>query len=268
MAIQNDNTLVTKGDLKDLYSNKIAPYLGANLQMKTNVSDYYSTNDKIVGIWIDGRPIYQKTYKGKWETITDGVVSIVTVAELPSDLAGVHTYRGQSNGRPLGSSWGNNNQYFFNAAIQTGTQGEYLLTIECNRSVMSNKNYFVTIQYTKTTDTASSALTTPGCYDINFPTTWPENKEIYFGNGLYGYRATGTTGTGETQFVTGITINYLVSSDGVIYNGDWHIPPGNWATTDNYITRVVCNSSTGLVKMNHSSGYNSKSYDVWFTYTK
>lgn len=50
MAIQNDNTLVTKGDLKALYSDKIAPYLGANLALKTNVSDYYLTTEKIVGV--------------------------------------------------------------------------------------------------------------------------------------------------------------------------------------------------------------------------
>jgi len=31
MAIQNDNTLVTKGDLKSLYTDKIAPYLGGGI---------------------------------------------------------------------------------------------------------------------------------------------------------------------------------------------------------------------------------------------
>ena len=31
MAIQNDNTLVTKGDLKELYTDKIAPYLGGGI---------------------------------------------------------------------------------------------------------------------------------------------------------------------------------------------------------------------------------------------
>lgn len=50
MAIQNDNTLVTKGDLKNLYSNKILPYLGGNFALATNVSDYYSTDEKLVGL--------------------------------------------------------------------------------------------------------------------------------------------------------------------------------------------------------------------------
>ncbi len=50
MAVQNDNTIVTKGDLKTLFSDKIAPYLGQNLTLRTNVSDYYSTTEKIVGV--------------------------------------------------------------------------------------------------------------------------------------------------------------------------------------------------------------------------
>ena len=37
MAIQNDNTLVTKGDLKELYTDKIAPYLGGGIS-------YYHTD--------------------------------------------------------------------------------------------------------------------------------------------------------------------------------------------------------------------------------
>ena len=263
MAIQNDNTLVTKGDLKDLYSNKIAPYLGANLQMKTNVSDYYSTNEKIVGTWTDGKPLYQKTYllmtpSNSNDTVIGTFDSTYTVREMNGFVedSSSHTYL------PIMFKYGDDaNNYITVYITASGIRAKVA-------NGYTSKPIYLTLRYTKTTDTASSAFTTPGCYDINFPNTWPENKEIYFGNGLYGYRATGTTGTGETQFVTGITINYLVSSDGVIYNGDWHIPPGNWATTDNYITRVVCNSSTGLVKMNHSSGYNSKSYDVWFTYIK
>ncbi len=39
MAIQNDNTLVTKGDLKELYTDKIAPYLGGGIS-------YYHTERK------------------------------------------------------------------------------------------------------------------------------------------------------------------------------------------------------------------------------
>ena len=48
MAIQNDNTVVTKGDLKALYSNKIAPYLGANLALKTRTGDYYMQDEEIL----------------------------------------------------------------------------------------------------------------------------------------------------------------------------------------------------------------------------
>ena len=61
MAIQNDNTILCKGDLK-AYHEKILPYLGGNFMLGTNVSDYYSTDEKIVGVWTNGKPIYKKTF--------------------------------------------------------------------------------------------------------------------------------------------------------------------------------------------------------------
>lgn len=60
MAIQDDKTILSKADLKE-YHNRILPYLGGNLMMSTNNSDYYSTDEKVVGVWIDGKPLYQKT---------------------------------------------------------------------------------------------------------------------------------------------------------------------------------------------------------------
>ena len=61
MAIQDDNTILSKADLK-AYHQKILPYLGGNMMMSTNVSDSYSTDEKVVGVWLDGKPLYQKTF--------------------------------------------------------------------------------------------------------------------------------------------------------------------------------------------------------------
>ena len=185
MAIQDDNTLVTKGDLKALYGDKIAPYLGANLAISTNNSEYFSTNEKVVGVWIDGRPIYQKTLTcnlGNATTVNNP--HNISNLDFVIDMFG---YGKDSSGNsfpvpyaPVGNiSWGV--QIYVSATNITCATAQN----------WSGSTVKVTLRYVKTTDTASSALSA-GAYDINFPNTWPENTEIYFGNGLYGYHFTST----------------------------------------------------------------------------
>ena len=61
MAVKNDNTLITKGDLKKFY-NKILPYMGGNYVFNTlGTKDYYSEDEKVIGVWTDGKPVYQGT---------------------------------------------------------------------------------------------------------------------------------------------------------------------------------------------------------------
>ena len=64
MAVKDDNTLITKGDLKKFYS-KILPYMGGNYVFNTlGTKDYYSEDEKVIGVWTDGKPVYQKTFLG------------------------------------------------------------------------------------------------------------------------------------------------------------------------------------------------------------
>ena len=59
----SENKMATKADLMEFYS-RIYPYLGVmpiGLANKFSKDSLYSTDEKIVGCWIDGRPIYQKT---------------------------------------------------------------------------------------------------------------------------------------------------------------------------------------------------------------
>ena len=85
MAIQDDNTILSKGDLK-AYHQKILPYLGGNMMMSTNVSDHYSTDEKVVGVWTDGKPLYQKTIVKNNTRITEitahGIPDIENIAKV------------------------------------------------------------------------------------------------------------------------------------------------------------------------------------------
>jgi hypothetical protein len=186
MAIQDDNTILMKSDLK-AYHEAIAPMLGGSFMLSTNVSDYYSTNEKIIGVWTDGKPLYQKTVN--FGTLPNNTKK--AVAHGISNIEKVISIDGSAYGTTGGIFYaftfpnvGTNNQYAYDIAIDI-TGANIDITTQTDRTFLTG---IVTIKYTKTTDAANSAVTTPGAYDINFPNTWPENKEIYFGNGLYGFR--------------------------------------------------------------------------------
>ena len=50
MAVKDDSTLITKGDLKKFY-NKILPYMGGNYVFNTlGTKDYYSEDEKVIGV--------------------------------------------------------------------------------------------------------------------------------------------------------------------------------------------------------------------------
>ena len=63
MSVQNPERVVTKQDLADFYQC-ILPYLGGMpdiLANKFSKGDMYSTDGKMIGQWIDGKPLYSKT---------------------------------------------------------------------------------------------------------------------------------------------------------------------------------------------------------------
>jgi len=287
MAIQNDNTLVTKGDLKALYSDKIAPYLGQNLALKTNVSDYYSTDEKVVGVWIDGRPVYQKTVNfgagpnATTKRVAHNISNMNRVCSFVCIGTDGNTFW-TLNWPPIGSG--------SSAFAATTSVDKTNVTIQSNGDSTS-ENYLFTIQYTKTTDAANSAVTTPGCYDINFPNTWPTNQEVYFGNGLYGYRKTGNMpAISSGSATTAILYNSgnLTSSSRIIQTGGSYdvrnaqnkpcvrslgttYSPTPALLTAASVTIAADYSSFAINIMMGSGGDTSVTtgkYDIWVTYTK
>ena len=60
MALTNDQ--ITAQNFKDFYG-QIRPYLNGNVPTFANTfnkSDLYSTDEQLIGRWIDGKPLYQK----------------------------------------------------------------------------------------------------------------------------------------------------------------------------------------------------------------
>ena len=286
MAIQDDKTILSKQDLKE-YHNRILPYLGGNMMMSTNNSEYYSTDEKVVGVWTDGKPVYQKT-------VACGTLPASTVSSTAHGIKNLDKVVGLS-GTAVGNSTVSHMCISLPFVSEEVANKNIRLRVNLTDVLISTAidNYasyftaYVTIQYTKTTDTASTALTTPGAYNINFPNTWPANKEIFFGNGLYGRRCAGNLPATAVNSACTVSLFSSQSSSIKIVNmgGSFNV----LGVSDNsyslgYITQdtspfnlitntVLFYSSSKVMRLRIATGpYTSlttdNTYDVWVTYTK
>ena len=274
MAIQSDDTALSKGDLK-AYHERILPYLGGNFMMQTAVSDYYSTDEKVIGIWKD-KPLYKKTFSSTLHTssatIKDINVSSIPIEEIV-EIYGVIKSSDTPTYRPISCVY-DSGSYTKGTDIwlNVGSALRMRTNVDMGRPIT------ITIKYTKTTDTTGSTITTPGAYDLNRPDLWPTNKEIFFGNGLYGYRANGKlTASANARTVTQIiTITSGLSTPLVNCGGCWvrdnaGVPIAfGQSDSASYYSCINYNPANGHIAMITTSSIarTDASYNVWFTYIK
>lgn len=269
MAVKNDNTLITKGDLKKFY-NKILPYMGGNYVFNTlGTKDYYSEDEKVIGVWTDGRPVYRKVYSTPSISISNNT-NLVPYIDNFSDIENV------LEAIAVGESTYKNLIY-----LDLCYSGGKLLVLDVQSS-FGLMNYII-LDYTKTTDAVNSAVDTIGCYDITRPDLWPENKEINFGYGLYGQRFTGSkTASSKVNTDVSISLGNMSAPKLIELGGYWQPTStsvsgfqqfnmntyigtafsGGWLSSD---------GSTGALTLRFNRddpGIKSLYYDIWVKYTK
>ena len=142
--------------------------------------DCYSTEERQVGTWIDGKPLYQKTIdvgsfpnnasKQVAHNITNlGFVSLILLTAT------------DGNGAYVSIPFTSNSLSF---QISCYISGEYIrIDAFSNRSAFSG---YATIQYTKTTDTAGSGIWTPSGAQAAHYSTTEQVVGDYMGDPLYG----------------------------------------------------------------------------------
>ena len=95
MSLTNPNKVVTEERLSEFYTG-IFPYLGGMPEMVANKfskSDIYSSTEKMIGQWTDGKPLYQKTITATitqamtWEDTTFSLSNINIV-----DIKGIKNF--------------------------------------------------------------------------------------------------------------------------------------------------------------------------------
>lgn len=142
----------------------------------------YDTNEREVGCWIDGKPLYQKTVdigslpSNDTKTVAHGVSDIDLIVSCKGFV-----YNGSYTFLSLPS-----------INVDSLTYGVQLESDRTNISVKTKESWFnvysgfVTIQYTKTTDVPGSGKLTPTAMPtVHYSTneqvigTWIDNKPLY-----------------------------------------------------------------------------------------
>ena len=277
MAVKDDNTLITKGDLKKFY-NKILPYMGGNYVFNTlGTKDYYSEDEKVIGVWTDGKPVYQKTFLGN---LPSSDLSIdVSSLNIDTFIESQGMVKDSGDNCVPTPYWnGTTGGPWYHIPYYSSSTSS--LKMMFSPSVTYNgRPYIITIKYTKTTDAANSAVDTIGCYDITRPDLWPVGKEITFGNGLYGQRFTGTYSLSAQQWKS-INLSTLIPSSIIDYGGT--IQQSTWFNTlplcyignDGALQSEATiwydpSNNTGLtVSIYFSTAQSNSKYDIWVTYKK
>lgn len=190
MSLTNPKNVVTEERLSEFYG-EILPYLGGMpeaLANKFSKSDLYSTDEKIIGCWTDGKPIYQKSI-----VVTSNFTDAFTIDANLDSLVDIKCYRITSGGSkslypyvPYVDNIDSYTKYCFTGYVNSG---QFFPQIGTNILATVLKLVY-TFQYTKTTDAANSfkyGNETDYSTDEKIVGTWIDGKPIYqktinFGN--------------------------------------------------------------------------------------
>lgn len=244
MSLTNDQ--ITAKNFKEFYE-AIRPYLNGSfptpIANKFDKANMYSTDEQIVGRWIDGKPLYQKTIvKNNFQIIQDasfahGISNVEHIFIKESHL----TDNGNSNIVPL--IWTDSYNGIYINATNVTFKGTGTWGAETTRTI------YLTVQYTKTTDTAMEIGS-----DTDYSTTekivgtWIDGKPLYQKT-----LDIGTLSGNDVQFslssVYGLTdIEHAWKVNGYLVNsGGWEYDNFYLSTNDNAnitvfntVIRVVC----------------------------
>ena len=175
---------VTQAQYNALPESKLSDDILYVISDSVNGSDgypplIYSTEEREVGVWTDGKPLYQKTvYFGQLtnntsKSIAHGIANVDRIIKTESSVL-------------------ENDTYFFNLPFVNNPT--YDIAIWCDRTNITITPYsdrtsdfaYVTLWYTKTTDTKGSGRwTTQGTLAQHYSTTerligtWIDGKPIY-----------------------------------------------------------------------------------------
>jgi phage minor structural protein len=173
--------------------SKVAEYeingvAGVLYSLTNTTGDYYnpiiySTEEREVGVWTDGKPLYQKTieYTPSGSLSSDVVIDTISNLERAM-IVDAFAYKSADNRGVFLPNFDGNARNFL---ISWNSNGQLILAV---RSDIwdSSWAFYVTVRYTKTTDVAGSgSYNTLGVPTVHYSTdeqvigTWIDGKPLY-----------------------------------------------------------------------------------------
>ena len=168
MSLTNPNKPVTEQRLSEFYQ-QILPFLGGMPDILTNKfskGDLYSTDEKMIGRWIDGKPIYQKVFL---------FPSSVTI---PSN-SWFNTNMPSGDIEQTLKCFCYKNDYGISFPVYAELDANVIELLQTRGSEMGQVNGFV-LQYTKTTDSSVEiGVDTDYSTEEKIVGTWIDGKPLY-----------------------------------------------------------------------------------------
>ena len=216
----------------------------------------FSKTEREIGVWIDGKPLYQKTLSiptsSQNTTYDVSSLDIDTCVKIDAFMSG--------NGSVPDGYWYSSSN-FVSVNYYDGD-----LFINAPTQYSNNSPCIVTLQYTKSTDTAGSGTWTPqGVPAVHYSTdehvvgTWIDGKDIW-------EKTVFVTTNNTTPFVLATGVSTLISSKGCI--GDYSIPAPYFDSNRMYLSVLFAQTAHEVRVYSSGSNYNNLTGYVTIQYTK
>lgn len=218
---------ITAQNFKDFYG-QIRPYLNGQVPTFANQfsrSDLYSTDEKIIGSWTDGKPLYQRTYHLTNITVpaTHASTEIVIANNTSYDINVVNSYGFVSSSweydgtryLPVVSTALNGDIYWAAFVFQSSLAGNAKRPVtfflqNITGAPTSIDSVDITLQYTKPSDSAIKVGTgTDYSTEEQIIGSWIDGKPLY--------QKMVTTGGSVPSGATLICRTVMTGYDAVLY---------------------------------------------------
>jgi len=176
--ITHNDPLVTESKLTEFY-NDIKPFLGCPAYVTQEGDEmYFSTEEKVVGRWIDGRPLYQKTFTKNNISVSSNTPTYTVMGSGAENCELIYSFGDREKAEPVPYSW-----YSLQIMGSLDTSaGNFMAEIYRAGSAFTLSSLTITYIYVKTTDSAVTTVEQkPTHYSIDEQVigTWIDGKPVY-----------------------------------------------------------------------------------------
>ena len=238
---------------------------------KFDKANLYSTTEKVVGCWTDGKPLYQKTIVDTMPAAVNTTkdISIGNNIEI-CFIVGAFVKASAGALQPLPCiAPVMTTTYSFNGIMLFGNSGSPSNSIRLgtNIAIAVSAPVYITIQYTKTTDSANSFKHAD---ENNYSTTehivgtWIDGKPVY--------QKTIDFGTLPNSTVKSVShgisnMNKFIKISGVWFdaNNGWDI---NWSSHSTIAHQINAKVTKSNISITTASNYSAYSAYITIQYTK